>query len=238
MRIFITFFLFFLFSCKSKLNLVEVKIESIEESMKLSENRYDLDNDIYRVGRVFKFIAKIIEDEKLLDEYLIDLKVLGTTKPFSDYEPEYNQTVFQMIYKDILGELLTAEKTGLVENSNNLWMHPPRNEYPSFRKLQLNAFPFVLYPLKKEKWTWNLGAGFGEFGNTLISHDYINHGKEIFVVNNEKLECWEITCNSHSKEGVLTSSVFLYNEKLGFVKMVFNTFDNQQYVLELMEYKL
>lgn len=233
MRVFIIFFLFI--SCKSKFDVIKVEVETIHDSIKLNEFRYDLDNKIYSVGREFNYKAKIYQKKHVVDEYLIDYIIQGTTKPFSEFDENYNQTVFRMIYKDTLGTWLTAERTGLIENDKNLWMHPPRNEYPSFRKLQLNAFPFIVYPLKKTSWSWELGVSYGEFVRNNVRHDYKNIGKEIIYFKNQKIECWKIIANSHSNEGVSTSSIFFFNEKYGFVKMIFNTYDNQEYILELFD---
>lgn len=50
------------------------------------------------------------------------------------------------------------EKTGLVENEKNVWVHPPRTNF--FSMLEFNPFPFIMSPYEiGNKWTWSLNIG-------------------------------------------------------------------------------
>jgi hypothetical protein len=72
--------------------------------------------------------------------------------------PKY-QTPIEYSYLDQHGKPLTMRAyTGVVENPQNIWIHPPREAL--FRILELNPFPYVKFPYKAGKtWKWKLGIG-------------------------------------------------------------------------------
>src|SRR5690606_31875342 len=180
----------------------------------------DLDNKIYPVGKELLFKFTLSKNDSLLDSEtdLIKLDILGTTKPFSKFDPMYSQTVIKYSYYDKNNKLLFTEKTGLIENDKNIWIHPPRTSDAGI--LQLSAFPYVKLN-NKNKWKWKLEASFEEFNRVNLNHYYYRE-KTIEYNSSEygTLLCEVIIGKTESDIGT-THSYFLYNNQLGFVLLEF-----------------
>jgi len=122
------------------------------------ENRYNLDNVIYKVGRTF--IYDYVYKDKAGQEFYFEggrdgwnfapvgtdryyvvkqvhIKVLDGLQPMIEQIPDYNQTLLNFTCPPNTDYTIS----GVVENYINVWMHPPREAL--FRILELNPFPFV-----------------------------------------------------------------------------------------------
>jgi hypothetical protein len=155
------------------------------DSLNKDQNRYNQDNEIYKVGKKFIFtyeyrdktgsrmlmtkvdtvsqngIAwKIVPAEQRTDKSVkqIILSIVPGLMPFIQIFPDYNQTVILYDFKLLDGSSGTNEMTGVIENRKNLWLHPPRTGL--FSVLELNPFPYIKQPLKVgAAWTWKLAFG-------------------------------------------------------------------------------
>jgi hypothetical protein len=208
-------------------------VEKIPKEQVNNEHRFDLDNKIYPLGKEFLFKFSISKNDSILASEIdvIKLHVLGTTKPFSEFDSEYSQTVIQYTYYDKNNRLLLTEKTGLIENNVNIWFHPPRSIDAGI--LQLAAFPYIKLD-SKDKWLWKLDAAFGEYQEFHLTHYY---NKEKTIQYNSTalglLLCNVIKVKTESEIGT-TNSRFLYNDLLGFVLLEFFNSDGSKITLTLI----
>jgi hypothetical protein len=140
-------------------------------------------------------------------------------------DEDYRQSVidYSFYYKD--GKRLKfSEKTGLIENEGNIWIHPPR--VSALKVLEIAPFPFVKFPLEEGKtYTWNLNIG--DIWSTVI-HQWegpINNNityKVVGTVSNPTTfggaDCWKINAEATSSIGSVHST-FLFDPIAGFVSM-------------------
>ena len=156
---------------------------------------------------------------------------------------DYQQTVILWRYLNKNGKMLTNESTGLVENENNIWMHPPRSRF--FAINEANPFPYIKTPYKiGTSWTWKLKFG-SHWSNPAwlvwkgaVDADYaykITEQKELETPIG-KLMCWVVESVSTSRLGktFLTS---YFNEKYGFVQLNYTNIDGSKLFLNLKEVK-
>lgn len=155
------------------------------DSLNKDQNRYNQDNELYKVGKKFTFTYayqdktgrkmlmakadtasqdgvawKLVPAEQRNDKSVshIILSVVPGLMPFIQIFPGYNQTVILYDFKLVDGGSWSNEMTGVIENRKNLWLHPPRTDL--FAILELNPFPYIKQPLKVgAKWTWKLAFG-------------------------------------------------------------------------------
>ncbi len=220
-------------SCVSPSN-DSIFVEDIPNNLIDDENRYDRDNIIYTIGREFLYKFSLTKKGVAIKSeiHYISLKVLGTTKPFSKFDPDYNQTVIEYSYINEEGVVLSKEKTGVIENKNNIWIHPPRSLDAGI--LQLSAFPYIKFGNKK-KWKWNLEASFEGYQNVNLINNY--RKKRSFIYESEylgSLQCADIKGLTNSEIGS-TSSNFIFNTYYGFVLLEFINIDNTAIRLTLIK---
>ncbi len=269
-------FLFATFSsCQSKLNTdktnndVSKKYELIEEngtlvekfdSTVVDENKFNDNNNIYKVGNIFKYkfenisadneniFFKINGDPK--DWEFVDLETANSTaieyvkitvldgNPMSKHLPDYNQT--GLLYK--MGQENSNSMSGAIENEGNVWIHPPRDAY--FRILELNPFPFAKAPYEKgTEWTWNLtiGSNWGDprwktwEGPIENKCKYKITEKVNLMTELGELECLVIESNAISRIGETKLKAY-FNVNYGFVKLNYTNIDGSKTNLDLIEH--
>jgi len=161
--------------------------------------------------------------------------------PFIDDLPDYNQTVFSFKYASNKDDHEVGEKTGVIENEKNVWMHPPRQMM--FRILELNPFPFIQEPYEiGTSWEWNYLRPLGENwsderwlvwqGPLDISCEY--EITDFLSINTPlgELDCYEITAIGHNDYGT-TELVSYFNTQYGFVKLNYTNINNSKTTIEL-----
>jgi len=230
MRKYVLFLFLINFACKS--SEIEVYIEDIPDELLSNENRFDIDNVIYSVDKEFLFEVKFLVNSKEVDTELKRIKMIiqGTTKPFSNFDSDYSQTVIKYDYFNSNNERLHRERTGLVENSKNIWLHPPRMDIAEI--LQLSAFPFIRFD--KNKWIWKLDAGYQDYKDVHLVSEYKKSKPINFATDFGDLKCIPINVITKSHIGE-SSSKFLFTEKYGFVNLEFNTIENSTIILNLIK---
>jgi len=132
------------------------------------------------------------------------------------------------------------EKTGLIENSKNIWMHPPRMAL--FKILELNPFPYVKFPCEiGEEWIWKLTIGdmWGDerwkTWNGQIENNYfykIVEKEKITTQFYENIDCWIIDATAKSELGETFLRSY-FNEQIGFVKWEYINIDNSKIIFEI-----
>lgn len=227
------------------------------DSLNTDQNRYNADNKIYKPNTVLKYTYTIEKDGKELFvnsfrkdwalvnkedtsalESYFEVEVLSGN-PMEKYMPDYNQTSIRYNYPDGYNTM-----TGVVENTKNLWIHPPRAGI--FSLMQLSGFPFVTYPLEiNNQFGWELTSGshysdkrflFWE-GNikTVSNYKVIKQKKLKTVFGN--LECYVIDTESTNALGVGYTKLY-YNNKYGFVQTEFQSIDGTKITIRLIDFKL
>lgn len=209
---------------------------------------YYQDND----GMTFNFIQdSILKKENEIRWNLIDtnsedqnaikyviLKVHYGLNPFEN-DPLFKQTVIKYNYQQVNGKFATNEMTGGIENVKNVWIHPPRTDF--FQILEINPFPYIKAPFEiGNKWNWSLRIG-GHYsdsrwllwkGNIVNEYQYEITGKVVVKTGVGDLDCWEITSTAKS-EIFETGLKSYFNDKFGFVKLIYANCDGSSITLEL-----
>ncbi|MCZ8319765.1 MAG: hypothetical protein O9303_13265 [Silanimonas sp.] len=213
-RIGLILFLFqvsFFFSCNS---VYELK----PEGTKKSESDFDTDNTIYKKNKSFLFDVRV--NNFKTDVNFISFEIIGGTLPFSDFDKNYKQTVFEIRYYDTYKKLLYYEATGLIDNNSNIWLHPPRSN--EFLILQTNSFPMFI---NKKKWEWDLEFSYGEFDRFNAKHKY--KLKKIDSVT------YVIETKTHLNNKYAKAR-YTFNSVYGFTQMIFDNYDDSRIELNLI----
>lgn len=164
---------------------------------------------------------------------------------FSFFKGKINgdQTPYSIRYYNNLSEQeVLGELTGIENNENKIFLHPPRLKY--FTILQFSPFPLVEFPLKiGNKWQDKLTIGnqwgnLFEEGKTSITRvfNYSVVSKENIDTPMGKLMCYKIeaiTSDSHTPSFLTT----YYNEEFGFIKMEYLNIDKSKLIFTLNSIK-
>lgn len=167
-----------------------------------------------------------------------------TISPIKDKGPlkelkDYRQTVAHYKYYAGSNELFLSSHSGIVENSKNVWIHPPRDQV--FQILELNPFPFIKFPAKAgNSWTWQLDVGsqygdkrWAEWDGVIsLRYKYKIIGKVKIETKLGFLDCHRVDAEADCILGktYLTS---YFNKKYGFVKLEYLNIDGSKMVLSL-----
>ncbi|SIQ27077.1 hypothetical protein SAMN05880574_10931 [Chryseobacterium sp. RU37D] len=194
-------------------------------------------------------LYEIITDSSISENKILRLEIFGNSKMLMT-----TQTAISYDYCKSIDECersfeklengkviqIHDEITGLITKSDLTWIHPPRFE--SFRILELNAFPYY----KKNSKTWIKSITFGsEWGNekwvtwegfkTSTSNYTKSETPVEFILGDKKIECIEIQATTTIPNIGKTNSVFHYNEKYGFVRMIFTTINDKNIEFKLIK---
>ncbi len=226
------------------------------DSIITDDNKYNENNIVFKVGTEFKYAYQYISPEN--ETYLfkltnsdwefvkptesdsltvkhITIKALNRN-PMGQRMPDYNQT--NLSYK--LDKKASFSMSGVIENENNIWMHPPRQNL--FRILELNPFPYIKAPYEVgTQWNWQLkiGSNWGDErwktweGVIENLYDYKITAKEKLQTKLGILDCFKIESTATSEIGE-TSLTSYFHEKYGFVKLNYINIDGSKTILELV----
>jgi hypothetical protein len=139
-----------------------------------------------------------------------------------------SQTPYEISFYSNQKKIMSS-MTGLVQNEQFVFLHPPRSKV--FSKLEFSPFPVVRFPLEKNK-VWKEKITIPEqwatdsmkwTGNLEIEFEYKIVGK--------KNETYIIEAKSIN-EKIKTSATFHYGNQ-GFSKLIFDNYDKSRIILEL-----
>lgn len=162
--------------------------------------------------------------------------------PMINSNPDYNQTVISYIYPQVNGESDFNSSTGVIENENNIWVHPPRDRF--FRILEINPFPFIQAPYEiGNKWNWSLGIGsFWGDERWKTWEESLDNQYEYEIIDKIKInlsigdiECYVIQSTATSTIGQTHLTAY-FNIDIGFVKLDYTNIDSTKTVLELIQF--
>ncbi|PXY02162.1 hypothetical protein DF185_05825 [Marinifilum breve] len=212
------------------------------KTLVIEKQQVDENNQIFKTGNAFVYDYEIIDNgEKyklsvnkgmhagsgfeLIKEGLdtTNLKIqLLVPKVNAKTRTNKNQTEIYYIFEPNYNSF---NRTGIVENSNNTWIHPPREGF--FRALETCPFPFVKLPLQigkkwsdkmkisnswsHEKWgVWN--------GKLMLNYDYEIAKKLKLKTAMGDLECFVINASANSDIGKSYLKMY-YSEMYGFIRL-------------------
>lgn len=153
----------------------------------------------------------------------------------------HQTTIFYTFYNILGVRIPFASKTGVVDNEQNIWLHPPRTS--TLKVLNLSAYPYVKFPLEVGgKWEYKIPVSrewehrdFGSFSKEeiILHHSYEVVSEVTVPLGAKNLNCFYITARTKSELGNSVSE-FLYNEKYGFVSMIFNNLNGSTIKFDLV----
>ena len=192
------------------------------------------------VNLSWKFVPMDSADENTINRVKITVK--AGLEPMIQYIPDYNQTIIQYDYLTETGNAPFTGSSGVIENENNIWMHPPREKY--FRILELNPFPFIKAPYEiGNEWDWTLtiGSGWADErwkvweGQIENLYKYKITDKKKIKTELGEIECFVIESTANSRIGE-TKLVSYFNTEYGFVKLDYTNIDGSKTNLELTDH--
>lgn len=189
--------------------------------------------------------------ESVIDK--IKLVVDDNLKIFSIYDSTYTQTVFSYYY--INGKISDTlfkdfhngiERTGVIDNKKNLWIHPPRNY--SFMILELSPFPFYYLDESVDSWSWDLEVG-GFYldqrwihcekkENLKIKYNYTRMEDELVNTPFGNIKCnvtYGTATSKYDNTFMKTHLKSYYNSMYGFVKLEYTNINNSKIYFNLVE---
>lgn len=237
------------------------------DSIAIEEDSIDSNNKIYKPGTVFIYDYEIIENDKKyklkknkskynqekkkreVDFELVQTKSdsIGTdkihllVKPVEDTDrTNENQTEISYLEEPMYASL---SSTGVVENSNNVWIHPIREGF--FNSLETAPFPFIKSPLEiGTEWTDQMliGEGWGNEmwgkweGELLLTYNYKITDKKTVNTEIGNIDCYIIESTAKSNIGV-TKLTSYFSEKYGFVRLEYELLNELKVNMWLIDYK-
>lgn len=216
------------------------------------EDFFFKDKEIFKPGRIWTYKAFFINSKKdTTDSQKVELEVFKGLF--------YGQRKVEWTYYKN-GERKPGEETGVVEDSDNIFLHPPRVrdfrftelcDFPAYHsQKRLRSMPYVskedLRAGKKEQeegpaWeqikAWegklNLGKGWGEWEG-LVVKEYAKVGdkKYIKTLMKDSLECWPIDTKAESKLGIYKTTYY-FHPQYGFVRWEYTKPDSTKVILDL-----
>ena len=153
------------------------------------------------------------------------------------------QTAITYHYLDDEFSEICSELTGMIQNTDRVWAHPPRTR--SFEMLEINPFPEIRYPLKINK-QWKSELKVSEnWGNqrTFMWEGILDINTKYKITDKIKLntrlgilDCYKVYAQSHNEYG-FSELVAFYNEEYGFVKLEYSNMDKSKLYLTLFDLK-
>ena len=181
------------------------------------------------------------EFTSIIDSFTIEHVILQTDAETLFFGSDYGQTVIKYEYVNNYGDIiLDGERTGLIENHKNIWMHPPR--LTLFKILELNPFPFVKTPyLSGNNYSYDLtlASYWGDKrwniweGEVISKSNYQIEGFENVTYRGTQFSCLKIKAQATSTLGNTFAS-FWFSSDLGFLRMEYINIDKSKLHFQLI----
>lgn len=224
------------------------------DGLHIEKRNVDKNNQIYTLGKQFLFSISITEKDSTwflkendvenfeLHSNIDSLKIseihLTVIKPRVFQRTNTKQTEVFYSYEP---NPQIVSSTGIVENEENIWIHPPRNGF--FKSLETCPFPY----LKLNKpigyvWTDSMRIGdhwsnekWGKWNDRLLlNYHYEITGKETLVSKLGAVDCLVINATATSDIGKSELKAY-YSDDYGFMKLEYTLFTGIKVDLNLEE---
>jgi hypothetical protein len=222
------------------------------EGLEIEKNKVDDNNTVYTYGKEFVYSITIIKDGKRLylskndlndfkltddpDSLRISEVHLNVIKAGASKRTNKNQTEIYYSYEPN-PKYISA--TGIVENENNVWLHPPRSGF--FKSLETCPFPYI--KLKKPigyQWKDGMKIGeqwsnkmWGEWKGTLsLQYEYQLIGEEKIATKMGESYCIVIESKASTTIGT-TKLKAHYSDQYGFVILYYTLSNGIEIILNL-----
>jgi hypothetical protein len=206
------------------------------------KSKYNDDNIVFKTGSSFVYEAILIDKTdtlpihhssgSLINQVILKVapgKFFGQTKILWQYANEFT-------------EVANPGTTGVYEDSERIFLHPPRNGFP-FIYTECAPFPQIHFPLFKGKerssTTWVPKNQFEEIklSGSKVQHKWTVVKKASVEISDSVYnDVWEIYAESESVLGKATHRYY-FCEKNGFLKMTYTFPDGRILILELINNK-
>lgn len=189
--------------------------------------------------KAWKFVPFTVQNDSAVNK--IKITVQKGLQGFDQHFPDYNQTIIKYEYLTSKEKENYSEQTGLIENEQNIWMHPPRTLL--FRILELNPFPFIQAPYQVgNQWNWSLEIGqfWGDerwkTWEGRITNDYTYNITDVKKIQTPlgEVTCFVIKCEAKSRIG-LTYLTALFSFVYGFIQLDYTNIDGSKLIMDLVE---
>jgi len=205
------------------------------------KSKYNEDNIIFKTNRQFNYDVLWIKEKDTLPiknatgEEIKQIILSIIPGKF------FNQTKITWQYANEKSFIVKTEITGIVEDSTNVWIHPPRSGMP-FVYIESAPFPEIKHPLNLgTKWNSETFIPKGQYDVINLSGKMNNNWE---IKERIKLETsyknydsiWKIESFSKSCLGT-GKNEFYFDENDGFVKMIYTFPNNEILIFELSEIK-
>jgi len=224
--------------------------ENIDSNNKIftPENIFIFDYEIIQNGKKFKlkknkgmfagreFELTSIEKDSIAVKYIH----LITQNIDESEKTNKNQTEISYIQEPFFSSI---SSTGVVENEQNVWIHPIRDGF--FNSLETCPFPYVKKPLKiglEWKDAMIIGQGWrgekwGEWnGQLLLNYNYKITGKELVKTSVGLIECFIIESIASSKIGKTKLKTY-FSDIFGFVRLEYELITKIKVNMWLIDFK-
>ncbi|GAB3292630.1 hypothetical protein [Hymenobacter tenuis] len=130
--------------------------------------------------------------------------------------------------------------TGVKENADGVWIHPPRFEH--YAILELSPFPEIRQPYKPgQEWDWELAVGSHYSnpdwavweGEMVVKAHYKAVGDQISATPLGQLKCKKVTAISRCRAGT-ASLTLLFHPQYGFVELDYVNIDARRMRFQLL----
>lgn len=213
------------------------------DGLHIEKRKVDKNNRIYTLGKEFIFNIKITENDSTFYLKQNDSKNFESTRNIDSIKiSEIHLTaikpkLFQRTNKKQTEVFYSYEpnpkiiaSTGIVENAENIWIHPPRNGF--FKSLETCPFPYI--KLNKPigyKWTDSMSIGnhwsnekWGKWNDRLLlNYHYEIAGNEMINSKLGEIDCLVINAVATSNIGKSELKAY-YSNKYGFMKLEYTLF--------------
>ncbi|MDD2889194.1 MAG: PDZ domain-containing protein [bacterium] len=175
--------------------------------------------NIYKAGREWIYKGSFLDIKgKVTSSQSVTLKIPG-----GDFLEQ--QIKIRWSYEEG-----SSEETGVIDDSKEVWIHPPREG--DFKFTELTAFPEIHKPfIKGKKWegVLSIGKGWGKWEGLTIknAHEIVGQ-KDVSNFTG----CWQVDTKAESKEGIYKAT-FYFHPEYGFVRWEYTKPDSTKVILDL-----
>ncbi len=224
------------------------------ENLHIEKSKIDKNNSIYTLGKEFIYDIKITENDSIIflkenkfDDFKLSYDIdplniseihLTIIKPRIFKRTNKNQTEIYYSYEP---NPRIVSSTGIVENAENIWIHPPRDGF--FKSLETCPFPYIKVN-KPTGYIWtdsmsignhwsNMKWGFWD-GRLLLNYEYEIKGKEKIHTKIGELNCIVVNAVANSNIGQ-SGLKYYFSPEYGFVKLEYLLFTGLQIELNIVQ---